>query len=71
MDISNEGQKVVFFVTEYGLISILEKMSCAIVSAVEVLGVPGKELSHYSGDSVFSALEKDMDMVVHEHPSID
>jgi hypothetical protein len=46
-------------------------MSCAIVSAVEVLSVPGKELSHYGGDPVFSALEKDMDMVVHEHPSMD
>jgi hypothetical protein len=40
------------------------------VLTVEILGVPGKKLSHDRRNSVFSASEQDMDMIVHEDPGM-
>ena len=46
-------------------------MPGAAVAAIEVLGVPRKELSHGSGNAVFPALEEDMDVIVHKDPGED
>jgi hypothetical protein len=45
-------------------------MSGATVFAVKVLGVPGEELSHDGRDAVLSALEENMDMVIHKNPGV-
>ena len=45
-------------------------MSFSGVPAVEVLGVPGKELSHDRWDAVLPAPEQYVNMVVHEHPCV-
>ncbi len=46
MDVTNEGKKVIIFVAQDGFIPVFKEMSFSAVPAVEVLGVPGKELSH-------------------------
>ena len=46
-------------------------MTGAFAAVIEVLGVPGELFAHDSGDAVFAAFEKDMDVVVHEAPGID
>ncbi len=38
--------------------------------AIEILSIPGEELSHDGRNAVFPALEEEMYMVVHEHPGI-
>jgi hypothetical protein len=46
MNIADEGEEIVVFVAEYGFVPVFEEMPLSAVSAVEVLGVPGKEFSH-------------------------
>ena len=70
MDVADEGEEIVVFVAEYGFIPIFEEMTLSAVPAVEVLGIPGKEFSHYCGDSGLSASEQQVNMVVHECPGV-
>jgi len=46
-------------------------MPGAAMAAVEVLGVPREELSHDGGNPVLSALEENMDVVIHKDPGVD
>ena len=41
------------------------------MAAVVILGIPRELFSHDSGDAVFAALKKKMNVVVHEDPGID
>jgi hypothetical protein len=40
MNIAKEGKKLGIFFAEYRFVAVLEKVSCAPVSAIEILGVP-------------------------------
>ena len=71
MDIADEGKEVVVFIAEDGLVAVFEKMPGATVPAIEVLRVPGEELSHDGRNAVFAAFKEDVDMVVHKRPCVD
>jgi len=43
----------------------------SFVQAVKVNRIPGKEPPHHERNSLFPALEKDMDVVRHQGPRID
>lgn len=71
MDIADKGKQVVVFITKNRFVTIFEKMAGATMSPIEVLRVPGKQLSHDRRNAVFAAFEEDVDVVVHKHPCED
>jgi len=71
MDIANEGEEVVVFIAEDGLVAVFEEMPGSTVSAIEVLSIPGEEFSHDGRNAFFAAFKEDVDMVVHERPCVD
>jgi len=46
MDIPDEGEKIILFIAEYGFVAILEQMTRAVVTTVEILSIPGEEFTH-------------------------
>ena len=56
-DVPDKGQEVVVFVTKDGFISVFKEVAGALVSAVVVLGIPRKQLSHDGGYAMFAALK--------------
>ncbi len=71
MYVAYKGKKIIIFVAEYGFVSIFEKVPGAVMSSIEVEGIPGEELSHDSGNAVLAALKKNMHMIAHKDPGID
>jgi hypothetical protein len=71
VDVSNKGKKVSFFVAEDGFVPIFEQVTGALMAAIKILGVPGEEFSHDSRDAMLAAFEEQVDMIVHEDPSVD
>jgi len=71
MDVPDQGQKIVVLITEDGFVAVLEEMAGAAMAAIEIQSVPGEEFSHDGGDAGLAALEKDVDVIVHEDPGID
>jgi len=55
MDVPDKDQEVVVFVTKDGFVSVFKEVTGAIVSAVVVLGIPGKQISHDVRYTVFAA----------------
>lgn len=53
--VSEKDQEVVVFVTKDGFVSVFKEMTGAVVSAVVVLSIPGKQLSHNGGYTAFAA----------------
>ncbi len=49
----------------------MEQMACAVVTAVEILSLPGKKFAHNSRDAVFAALKEEVNVIVHKYPGID
>ncbi len=68
--IADQREKVIVFVAEYGFVAVLEQVAAALMAAVVVLGIPGELFSHDGGDAVLAALEKYMNVVIHEDPGI-
>ena len=71
MNIADEGKEIVVLVAENGFIPIFKEVPLSAVPAVEILGIPGKKLSHDGRNAVFPASEQDVDMIVHEDPGVD
>ena len=46
MNVTDEGQKIVVFVTQDRFVSIFKEMSGAAMAAVKVLGIPREKLAH-------------------------
>jgi hypothetical protein len=40
MDVSDEGQEIIVFITEYGFIAVFKKVAGATVTAIVVLSIP-------------------------------
>jgi hypothetical protein len=70
VNVADQREQVIVFVAEDGFVAVLEQMSAALMAAVVVLSIPREELSHNSGDAVIAALEKNMNVVVHEDPGV-
>jgi len=71
MDISDQGEKIVVFIAQNGLVAIFEQVSRALMPPVEVNRVPGEQLSHDRRYPLLPAFKKDMDMIAHEDPGVD
>jgi len=71
MDIPVQGKEIALRVAAYGFIAVFEQMACAVVMAVEILSIPGKEFAHDNGDAVFAALKEEVYVIVHKDPRID
>ena len=46
MNVTDQFQKIVVFITDYGLVAILEKMAVPVVPGIVSDGITGKETSH-------------------------
>ena len=46
-------------------------MPATPIAAVKILSVPREGLSHDSGNTLLTAFEEEMEMIVHEHPGVD
>ena len=68
MDISQEVKQVGLLVAKYGFIPVFKQMPRPAVPPVEVLGLPCQKFAHDGRDAMFATPEKEMDVVVHQHP---
>jgi hypothetical protein len=71
MDVAHQSKEVLTFFTENRLIAVREQMADSFVATVEVLGVPGKELSHYGAYAFRTTAKQQVNVIVHEDPGID
>jgi hypothetical protein len=71
MYVAYKGKKIIIFVAQYGFVPIFEEVPGAVMSPIEVEGIPGEELSHDGRNAVLATLKKNMHMIAHKDPSID
>jgi len=45
-------------------------VTSAVVTTVKILGIPGQQLPHNGGYALFATTKQEMDVVVHEDPSV-
>lgn len=69
MNISNQFSQVNIFLAEDGLVSVLEKLSLAFVTAIEINGIPREESSHQRGYGLLAGSEKEVGMIRNKCPS--
>lgn len=50
--------------------AVFEEMAGAAMAAIEIQGASGEEFSHDRGDADLTALEKEVDVIVHKDPGI-
>jgi hypothetical protein len=70
VNIPDQGQEVVVFVAQDGLVTIFKEMPATAMAPVKILSVPSEKLSHDGGDPPLAAFEKEMDVIVHNRPGV-
>jgi len=70
MDVANQGQKVLVLIAEDGFVAVFEEMAGAAVTTIKIEGVPGEKFAHGSGNARLTALENEVDVVVHQDPGV-
>ena len=69
--VTDQGQKIFFFLTDDGLVSTLKEMPNFMVSPVEVLSIGLLQTLHEFRQRLPGDLQQKMDMVGHEAVSIE
>jgi hypothetical protein len=70
MYITNELYKIGIFLTDYRFITVLEKLACSVITAIERDSISRKELPHQKGYARRATSQKKVGMVWHECPGI-
>ena len=70
MNVTDKCKKVCFFITENRFITVFKEMPFSTMAAIIILGIPRQKFSHYIGYASFAALDKKMQMIVHDDPGI-
>lgn len=66
VDITNTGGEIGVVETEYGIVSILEKMPDASVAAVEIAGISRQNTLHDHRQRNFGDFQREVNMIVHQ-----
>jgi hypothetical protein len=70
MDVANQGQKVFVLIAEDGFVAVFEEMAGAAVTTIKIECVPGEKFAHGSGNARLTALENEVNVIVHQDPSV-
>jgi hypothetical protein len=63
MDISNQFQQIGIFLTEDGLVPVLEKLPVPPVPTIKGDGITGEKPPHHISDWMISGSKEKMDMI--------
>ena len=70
MDVAHQLQKVRVFLTENGLVAVLEEIAVSPVSAIEAHHVAREQPRHHGGERSSSCSQKKVNMVGEQRPAV-